>query len=252
MENYLQQVKRAKQGDTEAFAELYGEIYENMYRFALYTLRHTADAEDVVSEAVVDAFASIGKLRTEEAFHSWIFRILTNKCKDKLREYCRKTVELEEVTEQAGYREGPEEAAITRKLFFELADEERLIIGMHLFCGYKTREIAEILHMNENTVRSKESRGLKKMAGKMDVGCGESRGLEKMTGKMETDARENRGWKKRTGEMKAGLKEKRNLKKLAEKTDVGCEESRGLKRAVGEMGTDSMESRSGKKMEVRS
>lgn len=167
MENYLQLVKKAKRGDTEAFAALYEEIYENMYRFALYTLRNTADAEDVVSEAVMDAFASIRKLRSEEAFRSWIFQILSNKCKDKLREYTKKTTGLEEALFETGRIQGPEEGVIVRKLFFELADEERLIIGMHLFCGYKSREIAEILHMNENTVRSKESRGLKKMAGSM-------------------------------------------------------------------------------------
>ena len=54
-----------------------------------------------------------------------------------------------------------------RRLFFELSDEERLIISMHQFAGYTSREIAEILNMNENTVRSRESRGLKKMAVKM-------------------------------------------------------------------------------------
>lgn len=54
------------------------------------------------------------------------------------------------------------------ELVFELSDEERLIIGMHQFAGYTGREIAEILHMNENTVRSKESRGLKKLAQKME------------------------------------------------------------------------------------
>lgn len=167
MENYLELVKKAKQGDTDAFAALYAEIYENMYHFALYTLRHTADAEDVVSEAVVDAIASIGKLRSEEAFKSWIFRILSNKCKDKLREYSKHTCQLEEFwTEKKGIL-GTEEGVIVRRSFFELADEERLIIGMHLFCGYKSREIAEILHINENTVRSKESRGLKKLETKL-------------------------------------------------------------------------------------
>ena len=170
MDNYLQQVKKAKQGDTEAFAALYAEIYENMYRFALYTLRNSADAEDVVSEAVVDAFAAIGTLRQEEAFYGWIYRILTNKCKDKLREYSRKTEELDEEAEWLSRREGPEEAAVVRRLFFALEDEERLIIGMHLFCGYKTREIADILHMNENTVRSKESRGLKRLAKQLEPG----------------------------------------------------------------------------------
>lgn len=167
MENYLELVKKAKQGDTEAFAALYAEVYENMYRFALYTLRHTADAEDVVSEAVMDAFASIKKLRSEEAFQSWMYRILSNKCKDKLREYSKKTYELDESVTEIQSISGPEESAIVRRSFFDLADEERMIIGMHLFCGYKSREIAEILHINENTVRSKESRGLKKLAGKL-------------------------------------------------------------------------------------
>ena len=167
MENYLELVKQAKQGDTEAFAALYAEIYENMYRFALYTLRHTADAEDVVSEAVMDAFASIGTLRSEEAFKSWIFRILSNKCKDKLREYSKKTYELDEMVEKMQSTQGTEDGAIIRRSFFDLEQEERMIIGMHLFCGYKSREIAEILHMNENTVRSKESRGLKKLANSM-------------------------------------------------------------------------------------
>lgn len=168
MENYLMLVKQAKQGDTEAFASLYAEIYENMYRFALYTLRNTCDAEDVVSEAVMDAFASIRKLRSEEAFKSWIFQILSNKCKDKLREYSKKTYEYDEMVSEKQSVLGPEEGAIVRKSFFDLEDEERIIIGMHLFCGYKSREIAEILHMNENTVRSKESRGLKKLAVRLE------------------------------------------------------------------------------------
>lgn len=34
---------------------------------------------------------------------------------------------------------------------------------MHVFAGYSSREIAGILHMNANTVRSKESRALKKL-----------------------------------------------------------------------------------------
>lgn len=169
MEKSLQLVKKAKQGDVDAFAKLYEEIYEKMYRFAFYTLRNTADAEDVVSEAVIDAFASISKLRAEEAFKSWIFRILSNKCKDRLKEYGRKTEELKSHHIDSMKGEGLEEAVIVRKIFFELSDEERLIIGMHLFCGYTSREIAGILDINENTVRSRESRGLKKMAAKMEV-----------------------------------------------------------------------------------
>jgi len=53
---------------------------------------------------------------------------------------------------------------VMRALFFELGEEDRLIISMHLFAGYTSKEIAKILGLNENTVRSKESRALKRLA----------------------------------------------------------------------------------------
>ena len=107
MENYLKLVWRAKRGDVDAFAQLYAGIYEDMYRFALYTLRNASDAEDAVSDAVTDAFASVKKLRSEEAFKSWIFRILSNKCKDKLREYAGKNETGIEDTEEIACDSGP-------------------------------------------------------------------------------------------------------------------------------------------------
>lgn len=168
MEKEQKLVKKAKRGDSEAFADLYTNVYQDMYRFALYTLGHQEDAKDAVSEAVLSAFSSIKKLKKEEAFRSWIFRILFVKCKEKRKGYINKTLELDETVLETAFLEGPEEYAVVRRIFFELEQEERLIIGMHLFCGYKSREIAELLHMNENTVRSKESRALKKMALKLN------------------------------------------------------------------------------------
>lgn len=159
----LMDIKKAKQGDAAAFANLYRQVYEDLYRFALYTLKNKADAEDVVSETVMDAFATIKKLQKEESFKSWIFRILYNKCKDKLREYTKKTVELPEEYVEKSSTEKVEEGAVMRALFYELSEEERLIISMHLFAGYTSKEIGTLLHMNENTVRSKESRALKKL-----------------------------------------------------------------------------------------
>lgn len=168
MDQYLELVKSAKSGDAQAFARLYETIYKDMYRFALYTLRNEADAEDAVSEAVMDAFASIHKLRSEEAFKAWMFRILSNKCKNRLKEYTRKQVALEEAEAEASHTQELTDSLYIRKLFQELEDEERLIISMHVFGGYTSREIAVILHMNANTVRTKESRALKKMANKIN------------------------------------------------------------------------------------
>ena len=167
MDTKLQLVRAAKQGDAEAFATLYREIYQNLYRFALYMLGNPADAEDAVSDAVADAWVTIAKLRNEEAFEGWVFRILSNKCRRKRKEYVNKPLEWnEEIGDAAGADDLAENYHL-RRVFGELEDEDRLIIGMHVFGGYTSREIAEMTGMNANTVRSRESRALKKMAEKL-------------------------------------------------------------------------------------
>ena len=78
----------------EVFAAYYEKVYRELYYFALHTLKNPQDAEDAVSETVTDAFAAVEKLRDNEKFRAWIFQILSNKCRRKLKEYTQKTVEL--------------------------------------------------------------------------------------------------------------------------------------------------------------
>lgn len=144
----------------EVFARYYESVYRDMYRFALYTLKNPQDAEDVTGEAVADAFASVDKLRDPQAFRGWIFKILSNKCRKKLKEYTNKTVEL---PEHLSTHSALEENMQVREAFGRLAKEERLLISMKVFGGYKSHEIGEIMQMNDNTVRSRISRGLGKM-----------------------------------------------------------------------------------------
>lgn len=142
------------------FARLYEEVYQDMYRFALYTLRNKQDAEDVVGDAIADGYSSFHKLRQPESFRPWIFKILSAKCKRKLKEYVHKTAELpEDLSRESNLTE----SLHVRQAFAKLSDEERMIISLHLFGGYTSREIGEILDLNDNTVRSKESRALDKM-----------------------------------------------------------------------------------------
>ncbi|MGI6069262.1 MAG: RNA polymerase sigma factor [Blautia sp.] len=151
----------------EVFAQQYSEIYQDLYKFALYTLQNRQDAEDVVGETVADAYAGFHNLRSMETFKGWIFKILSNKCRQKLKEYVDKAVELPQ--ELHGGQKDLEEAADVKKAFARLGEEERMLISLRVFGGYNSREIGRMLHMNENTVRSKISRGLGKMRGFLEA-----------------------------------------------------------------------------------
>lgn len=154
-------IRQAQQGDTHAFATLYESVYKDLYRFAVYTLHHKQDAEDAVSETVLDAFAQIRTLREAASFKSWIFRILTAKCNRRIRQYMNAPSELDESL--GGSNDIPSEQTDIQRALSTLSREDRLIISMNIFAGYSSQEIGELLNMNPNTVRSRQSRALKKL-----------------------------------------------------------------------------------------
>lgn len=161
MEHMEKLVQKACGGDKDAFGSLYETVYQDLYRFALYVLKHPQDAQDAVAETVADAFWGIQKLRNPKAFRPWVFKILSNKCKRRLRDYVARPISLEETI--PGTEQELEQAIQVRQAFFALEDEERLIVSMKVFGGYQSKEIGKVLHKSHNTVRSRLSRALKKM-----------------------------------------------------------------------------------------
>lgn len=153
-------IKKARKGDVKAFSELYARIHVELYKFALYTLKHPQDAEDAVSEAVAAAYENIAKLHKEEAFRGWIFKILSNQCKKHFRE----TVYSDELKPDLPAREKDyAQSHDVREAFRVLNEDERMIIAFSVFGGYLSGEIGGMMDMNPATVRSKKTRALDKM-----------------------------------------------------------------------------------------
>lgn len=156
MNDFSTDVKLARAGDTEAFARLYSLVYKDLYHIALYSLRSSHDACDAVSDTVLDAFTSIGKLRDEKAFRGWIMRILAAKIKRRQREYFANTAELKDEElpdEDFSYENVELKEAVGRP-----DPQSRLILSMSALEGYTGDEIAQICGMNPATVRSRLSR----------------------------------------------------------------------------------------------
>lgn len=160
-ETMTQLVQMARAGDPEAFSRLYAEVWEDLYRYAFFLLGSREDAEDMVQETVLAAYAGIGKLRDPALFRPWIFRILSNKCRRHRGTYLTRPGELtEEMPDPGG---DFTERVLLRSAVEELSGEDRMIIGLHVFAGYTSREIGEILGMKSATVRSREHRALEKL-----------------------------------------------------------------------------------------
>ena len=153
-------IRRAKRGDVKAFSELYSRIYVELYKFALYTLKHPQEAEDAVSDTVMAAYEKISSLKKEESFRSWIFTILSNHCKNQFRKRAQ-THELDETypSKESDYAVSQD----VKSAFWKLDDEERLIVSFSVFGGYQSDEIGQMLDMNPVTVRSRKKRALEKM-----------------------------------------------------------------------------------------
>ena len=73
-------IKKARAGDRQAFAQLYLQHKDSLYRYAYFKLGNAHDAQDAVADCVAEAYAGISRLKSEKAFVSWLFQILYRKC----------------------------------------------------------------------------------------------------------------------------------------------------------------------------
>lgn len=156
MNDLSNDVKLAGNGDTEAFARLYSTVYEDLYHIALFSLRSSHDAADAVSDAVLDAFRSIKKLRSPEKFRSWIMAILSAKIKRRQRTYFEPSEELDnapQLSDSFSYESVELHEAVER-----LDDESRLLLSMSVLGGYTSDEISSMCGIKSATVRSKLAR----------------------------------------------------------------------------------------------
>lgn len=166
-------VTLARNGDAEAFGELYELYYREMYYYACCVTGSDELAQDAVSEAVLAAFRQIGSLKKAEAFKGWLFKILCASCK---RHYTqnqhKRTLVYLDGDEQGGEEPSKSDdldlSVDLKQALSRLADDEREIVLLSVIGEYRSHEIAEILGCNAATVRSKLRRALKKMRSMLD------------------------------------------------------------------------------------
>ena len=163
-------VKKAKQSDTAAFAELYSLYADDMFRYALYMLKNREDAQDAVQDAALTAWKHIKSLRSDELFKAWLFKILSNRCKKCLTEKSKAPDALPDEYELISPENGDaflfEKSEITEALC-TLTPPDGQIVLLSVIGGFSSSELARIFNMPPGTVRSKQKRALEKLRAKL-------------------------------------------------------------------------------------
>ena len=150
-------VQQAQNGCDESFEKLINSYKEYLYKTAFLYVKNEHDALDIYQETVYKAYINIQKLRNTKFFKTWIIKILINKCNDVIRAN-KKIIYIEQEKEE-GYSENIEQSVSLRECFDRLKPDYKIVMIMYYDQGFNSKEISEILNINESTVRTRMARG---------------------------------------------------------------------------------------------
>jgi RNA polymerase sigma factor (sigma-70 family) len=167
-------VRRCRMGEQAAFSLLVTRHETRLRRMLLGVLYSRTDAEDVLQEALLQAYLGIDHLRQPERFGAWLYAIALNMARGQLRERSGQIVPLEgEEGAQEDIRDGwphPEHLVQQRethadleRALAELPNAEREAIALVYGDGLSHQETARLLGVSLNAVKLRVHRGRQRL-----------------------------------------------------------------------------------------
>ncbi|MBS2014767.1 MAG: RNA polymerase sigma factor [Deltaproteobacteria bacterium] len=178
-------VARYQGGDRTALTTLVRRHQLALYNFALRHVRERTAAEDIVQEAFVRVAQSAHDFKADARFTTWVYTIVRNLCIDQLRKAAHRRHRSLDEPRRSDEGDGPtlgEQTADTRarsdvervatgtelrdriaSAIEELPDDQREVYLMREVSNLRFREIAEILKIPENTVKSRMRYALERL-----------------------------------------------------------------------------------------
>ncbi|MGN1313591.1 MAG: RNA polymerase sigma factor [Lachnospiraceae bacterium] len=153
-------IRKAKKRDPEAFTELMQSMLKDMYKVGLAILMNDEDVADAVQDTILACWEKIHTLKQTRYFHTWITRILINKCNDIQRKNKKLTV-LEEYDEPVMEDKCNLEL---KEALSTLQEKYRVLMILYYSEGYCIEEIAGLLNIPKSTIQTRLQRGRKKLA----------------------------------------------------------------------------------------
>lgn len=161
-------LKKAREGDPDAFTELMQSHMQTMYKVARSILRSDEDAADAIQDTILCCWEKLSQLKEDRYFKTWMTRILINNCNDLLK--TRDEYLLDDRFYEAAVPFREFDNIEWKETLKSLDEKYRLTIMLYYIEGFKTSEISRILDIPESTVRTRLARGREKMSDIYHIG----------------------------------------------------------------------------------
>lgn len=170
MEQTDQLIIRAQRGDRQALNQLFNHWYGSVYGIAYRYFGEAEPAKEVSQQTFIQVQQKLTALEDPASFRVWLYRMVVNLCHMEIRrnQTRRRHHEGYGTVRPIGTAPGPdqlyeqrEQTEMVLAALQQIPREQRTVIIMKEYEGLKFREIAEILDLSENTVKSRLYYGLK-------------------------------------------------------------------------------------------
>jgi RNA polymerase sigma-70 factor (ECF subfamily) len=149
-------------GNREAMALLYGRHHVRVYRFVLRVTGDASLAEDIVSEVFLEVWRHAGRFKAQSKASTWLLGIARFKALSSIRKHSHQAQEDQEAATLEDSADNPEAMAlrhdrseILRRCIAHLSPSHREIIDLVYYHDRKIEEVAEIIEVPLNTVKSR-------------------------------------------------------------------------------------------------
>ena len=153
------------------FDRVVSVFHQDMYRYAAWLCRDPSIAEEVVQEALLRAWKSLDALREDSAAKPWLLTIVR---RENARYFERKRLETVDIDDlspaQSAMLAEKEDSQLEdmRLAIFRLEDDYREPLVLQVLMGHSTREIAELMGIQQGAVLTRLHRARHKLKDEMD------------------------------------------------------------------------------------
>lgn len=166
-------VRRAQEGDAEAFGELYDHYVTLVHRYAYHRVGDRATAEDVTSETFVRALRRIDSLSFQgRDVGAWLVTIARNIVRDHVKSSrYRLEVSTADMRDADRGTDGPEDAVVSRLTHEQLLacvrqlnSEQQECISLRFLQGLSVAETAAVMGKKDGAIKALQHRAVRRLA----------------------------------------------------------------------------------------